>query len=50
MGFAGGIWLVWDESLADIEILSSSLQVVHGVVSRKDKDPFCLSIVYASPI
>lgn len=50
VGFAGGIWVCWDNGVVDIEIIFSSPQVVHGIVKRPNAPDFILTAVYASPI
>ncbi|OMO50810.1 reverse transcriptase [Corchorus capsularis] len=49
-GFAGGIWLCWEESILSLEVVFSSPQLVHAFVERPGESKFLLSVIYASPI
>ncbi|OMO51807.1 reverse transcriptase [Corchorus capsularis] len=49
-GFAGGIWLCWEESILSLEVVFSSSQMVHAFVQKPGMSKFLLTIVYASPI
>ncbi|OMP01255.1 reverse transcriptase [Corchorus capsularis] len=50
VGYAGGIWMCWDNGAVDIEIISSSPQVIHSIVRRPNAVEFLLTAVYASPV
>ncbi|OMO90964.1 reverse transcriptase [Corchorus capsularis] len=49
VGFAGGIWLNWDDAAVQLTIIISSPQLVHALVKPKDQEEFMLTVVYASP-
>lgn len=48
-GFAGGIWVLWDEAVVCVEPISVDSQIVNCVVKRGPDPPWILSTVYASP-
>ncbi|OMO56897.1 reverse transcriptase [Corchorus capsularis] len=48
-GFAGGIWLCWEESVVNVDVFYSSSQLVHAHVKYGELQ-FLLSVVYASPV
>ncbi|GER38308.1 non-LTR reverse transcriptase [Striga asiatica] len=50
VGFAGGIWLLWDDSVVEVEVLHGEPQWLHAMVKDNKGNVFLLSIVYASPI
>lgn len=47
-GFAGGLWIFWDESEINIQILQSSHQAI-TVLATKAMKTWVMTIVYASP-
>ncbi|KAJ4833138.1 hypothetical protein Tsubulata_006247 [Turnera subulata] len=47
-GFAGGIWLLWDESRVQVSILFNHPQFIHTRVSDLDHS-FLFTAIYASP-
>ncbi|OMO86542.1 reverse transcriptase [Corchorus capsularis] len=49
VGFAGGIWLNWDDAVVHITVIISSAQILHVLVKPKDSEEFLLTVVYASP-
>ena len=48
-GFAGGIWMFWEESRLDVELLSMNEQILNVAVKNGNKVGWVLSAVYASP-
>lgn len=48
MGFSGGIWMLWDPSFVDVDILASSFQEIHSHV-KVSGFSFLLTSLYASP-
>lgn len=48
-GFAGRIWVLWDENFYSIEGISIDDQIINTVVQQKNKASWLLSAVYASP-
>lgn len=49
IGRSGGLWLLWDAGICKIEVLDSSSQVIHALVSQGSSPDWLLSAVYASP-
>lgn len=50
-GFAGGIWLLWNNDTIYFHYLSSSTQALHVRGNhRKENQTFILSCVYAEPV
>lgn len=49
VGFAGGIWLLWDRNLVEVEALSHFDQVLNVGVQSGSGKYWLLSIMYASP-
>lgn len=50
VGFSGGIWLLWDGDSVEIDIISTSSQLIHSYVTVRDgKESFFLICVYGSP-
>ncbi|GKV16725.1 hypothetical protein SLEP1_g27324 [Rubroshorea leprosula] len=47
-GFAGGLWLFWKSSIANIHVFSSSPQAIHCTVNNGFGD-WLLSLVYVRP-
>ncbi|KAJ4825017.1 hypothetical protein Tsubulata_050912 [Turnera subulata] len=47
-GFAGGIWLLWDEEVVQIQVLHCHTQFIHVQIT-KDGVFFMLTAIYASP-
>lgn len=48
-GFAGGLWIFWDDAGMDIQILHSHHQAITILISHAQKI-WIMTIVYASPI
>lgn len=48
-GFSSGIWLLWDDSSIDFEVVVVDHQIVTGLVRFRDRDFCVISVVYASP-
>ncbi|KAF7827149.1 reverse transcriptase [Senna tora] len=48
MGFAGGIWLLWNPRAISVEIISFSFQEIHCLV-KVNHTCFLLTCLYASP-
>lgn len=50
IGYAGGIWICWEQDILTLEILTSSSQFVHALVTQSGRGTWLLTSVYASPI
>ncbi|WCJ37367.1 DNAse I-like superfamily protein [Euphorbia peplus] len=48
IGFAGGIWVLWNNPIK-ISVLASSWQFVHLQVQLLHSDPFLFTAIYGSP-
>lgn len=48
-GFAGGIWLAWDNTEVQIEVLSQCDQAVNALVTMDNGRCWFLTVIYASP-
>lgn len=49
MGFSSCIWVLWDDSKIDIEVLSIYEQVITIAVKNGDLVKWVFSAIYASP-
>ena len=49
-GISGGIWLLWNHSRININILDSSMHFIHGIVNEGSIDSWLFTVVYADPI
>ncbi|KAF7830691.1 rust resistance kinase Lr10-like [Senna tora] len=49
VGYKGGIWLLWDLNLMDVEVLIEEFQFIHAKVKPRSGGDFLLTIVYGSP-
>ena len=50
IGYAGGLWVLWNADNVDVALLSSTEQEIHAEVKvRFTNDSWLLSVVYASP-
>lgn len=50
-GFSGGIWVLWEGDIVNVDIISTSNQFIHYGVSFKDgSESFFLTCLYGSPI
>lgn len=49
VGYAGGIWLAWDDAILQVTVILSSPQLLHVQVKPKDATEFFMTVVYASP-
>ena len=50
IGYAGGLWVLWNADRVDLAMLSSIEQEIHAEVKvRYTNDSWLLSAVYASP-
>lgn len=47
MGFSGGIWILWKDSV-EVDIIGVHAQVIHMEVKQGNKEFLCFA-VYASP-
>lgn len=47
--FSGGIWLLWDPVVVNVEIMAWSSQLVHAVVRSNGGQEWLLTAVYGSP-
>lgn len=51
VGFSSGLWLLWDDSHVNIDIINNSSQHIHTKISfNNGNDSFYLTGIYASPI
>ncbi|KAI9127924.1 hypothetical protein K1719_000917 [Acacia pycnantha] len=48
-GYSGGIWCLWDHSIASISLLECHHQFIHLQVARVAGSIWMLIVVYASP-
>lgn len=49
-GFAGGFWLLWDNSMVDVEILETHKQFIHArISSRPGQASWFFTGAYGSP-
>ncbi|KAK2356470.1 hypothetical protein QL285_093800 [Trifolium repens] len=48
-GFSGGIWLMWNRSDIQIQLIKNDFHFLHVQVSEKEMEPWLLTVVYASP-
>ncbi|WJX23885.1 hypothetical protein P8452_13067 [Trifolium repens] len=48
-GFSGGIWLMWNRSDIQVQLIKNNFHFLHVQVVEKDVDPWILTVVYASP-
>lgn len=50
-GFAGGIWLLWDKHLVEVEVEEISMhdQMLNVLIKEDVRGSWVLSVVYASP-
>ena len=46
VGFSGGIWMLWDDTKVNVDILAFNHQVIHCVANLHE---WLFSAVYASP-
>ena len=50
IGFAGGIWLLWNSSLVQVEVLTQTEQEIHALIQVQSLPiSWLLSAIYASP-
>jgi ribonuclease HI len=50
IGYAGGIWLLWNSELVDVSVLAATEQEIHAVVKVLSSNfSWLLSSIYASP-
>ena len=48
-GFSGGIWLLWNESIGKVTVLSIKPQIITVLIEKHNDRPWILSAVYANP-
>lgn len=48
-GFVGGIWILWDASVVDLEVVAMDAQVITIIIFHQCKVEWVLSVIYASP-
>ena len=48
-GFQGGIWVLWDTSEVSLNVLKAHPQFITSQVHRRGMQPWCFTVVYASP-
>ncbi|KAF7815199.1 reverse transcriptase [Senna tora] len=49
MGYAGGLWLLWDPAVVRTTIHGRAFQEIHATIEVFNSDPFFASFIYASP-
>ncbi|CAL2231441.1 unnamed protein product [Prunus armeniaca] len=49
VGFSSGLWLLWDNSKVQVEIMGTSDQTISACVSWKGGSSWLFTTVYASP-
>ncbi|KAF7844864.1 reverse transcriptase [Senna tora] len=50
MGYAGGMWLLWNEDQVKVTVLDHTFQEIHTRVEVNNSSPIFVSCVYASPL
>ncbi|KAF7833960.1 reverse transcriptase [Senna tora] len=50
MGFAGGLWLLWDDLEVDLKVIGDSFQGIHTSVQVNGSPILIISFIYGSPI
>lgn len=48
-GYAGGIWLLWDSTEVNVEVISHHDQILNSLITSGNGQKWFLSIVYTSP-
>ena len=48
-GFSGGIWCLWDVSIAKVEVLEKHHQFIHLKIMNSQRECWFLTVIYASP-
>ena len=48
VAFSGGIWLFWEASKVNLEVLAASSQLIHALL-HMNNDDCLLTAVYGSP-
>ncbi|XP_061367553.1 uncharacterized protein LOC133310607 [Gastrolobium bilobum] len=49
IGFAGGIWVLWDSRKVTVNLLSSKSQFIHMKMELEDSKSFLWTAIYANP-
>lgn len=49
VGFFGGLWLLWDDSKVNVEIIGTHDQAISACVSWPGQSPWLFSAIYAKP-
>ncbi|KAH0977195.1 hypothetical protein GBA52_026914 [Prunus armeniaca] len=49
VGFSGGLWLLWDDSKVNVEIIGTHDQAISACVSWPGQSPWLFSAIYAKP-
>lgn len=49
MGFVGGIWLLWNDQMVSVEVVSMRDQFITTLVRELGGKCWLLTVVYASP-
>lgn len=44
VGYAGGIWLTWDDAVVQVTVIISSPQLLHVLVKPKDSEEFLMTV------
>ncbi|KAF7838660.1 reverse transcriptase [Senna tora] len=50
MGYAGGLWVLWDAREVKLTIQGSTFQEIHALLEVRDHHPMLVSFIYASPL
>lgn len=48
-GFAGGIWILWNSSVVNVELISMDDQFINVIIDNFITERWILTAVYASP-
>jgi len=48
-GFSGGIWVLWNDSIGKVTVLSIRPQIITLLIEKNNEQPWVLSSVYANP-
>lgn len=49
VGFSGGLWLLWDNNLVDIDITAHNQQLIHCIVKFSEYHEWLFTAMYARP-
>ena len=47
-GFSSGIWILWNDSIGKVTVLSTKPQIITVLIEKRNERPWILSAVYAN--